>query len=123
MSKAKSRNERNLNSRDGKWYLDFTFHGKRIRKFGGYTKEQARNTIAKIRMKAIDEETGFRKPKLEDPLFQDYTEEFLKRHYVRRRKTGVCHRQYFNMILKSDLFKGRRLSEITPATVAKYHSE
>ncbi|MCJ7564120.1 MAG: hypothetical protein MUP52_05970 [Candidatus Aminicenantes bacterium] len=47
---VKQRNDRNLKFKDGKWYVDFTFRGKRFRQFGGYTKEQARNTLAKMRI-------------------------------------------------------------------------
>lgn len=41
---GKTKKEKNLKFIKGKWYLDFTFNKKRIRKFGGYTKEQARTT-------------------------------------------------------------------------------
>jgi len=34
--------KRNLKQIDGKWYVDFTSRGKRIRQFGGYTKAEAR---------------------------------------------------------------------------------
>lgn len=38
--------EKNIKKRkDGKFYVDFTFNKKRIRKFGGYTKEQARKRL------------------------------------------------------------------------------
>ena len=49
--------ERNLKLVDGKWYLDFTFNKKRIRQFGGYTKEQARTTLAKLRIEKLDKVT------------------------------------------------------------------
>jgi len=52
---AKIKKEKNLRFKDGKWYLDFTFRGKRIRQFGGYTKEQARNNLAKLRIEKLDE--------------------------------------------------------------------
>jgi hypothetical protein len=37
--------EKNLKFLDGKWYVDFTFKGKRIRQISGYTKGQAQNTF------------------------------------------------------------------------------
>lgn len=39
---VKSKKEKNLKFINDKWYIDFTFNKKRIRKFGGYTKEQAK---------------------------------------------------------------------------------
>jgi|WetSurMetagenome_2_1015567.scaffolds.fasta_scaffold39358_2 hypothetical protein len=54
--------ERNLKLMDGKWYVDFRFKGKRIRQFGGYTKDQARNALAKLRIVRLDESLGFKRP-------------------------------------------------------------
>jgi len=53
--------EKNIKKRkDGKYYVDFTFNKKRIREFGGYTKEQARNTLTKLKIRRL----GVRSPSL-----------------------------------------------------------
>lgn len=74
----KSKKERNLKFDNGKWYIDFTFQGKRIRQFGGYTKEQARNTLAKMRIEKLDEKLGFKKPEKNDISFEKFADEFLE---------------------------------------------
>jgi len=76
---VKPKKDRNLVSKAGKWYVDFTFKGKRIRQFGGYTKEQARNTLAKIRIERLDERLGFKKPGQSGPVpFESFADEFLE---------------------------------------------
>jgi len=70
--------ERNLKQIEDKWYVDFTFKGKRIRQFAGYTKAQARNTLAKLRIEQLDERLGFRKSgQGERVLFEKFADDFL----------------------------------------------
>lgn len=90
---------------------------------GGYTKEQARNALAKLRIKRLDEKRGFKKPGQGDTLFEDFVDSFITKHSLGRPKTRVFHRMCLNSLLKSDLFKGKRLSKITTESVAKYHAE
>jgi integrase len=120
---VKQKKDRNLKFQEGKWYVDFTAQGKRIRQFGGYTKEQARNTLAKMRIEKLDEKLGFKKPEQSTALFEDFVDEFIARHSLGRPKTRASHRTCLNCLLRSDLFKGKRLSEITTESVAKYHAE
>ena len=115
--------ERNLKQIDGKWYLDFTFKGKRIRQFAGYTKDQARNTLAKLRIERLDEQLGFKKPGRRDLLFEDFAEGFIEKHSPGRPKTKKARGNCLRALLRSGLFKGKHLSEITTESVAKYHAE
>lgn len=115
--------DRNLRFHAGKWYVDFTYKGKRIRQFGGYTKEQARNALAKLRIERLDERLGFKKTEQGDTLFEDFVDGYITKHSLGRPKTRVFHRMCLNSLLKSDLFKGKRLSEITTESVAIYHAE
>ncbi len=115
--------DRNLKSIGGKWYVDFTFRGRRIRQFGGYTKEQARNTLAKLRIGKLDEELGYKKPEKDDVLFKDFAQEFIDKNKVARPKTRRSHETCLAALLKSDLFNEKKLGEITTEAVAKYHVE
>jgi len=74
----KARRDRNLKSIGGKWYLDFTFKGRRIRKFGGYTKEQAQVALAKERIDRRDIALGLKAPEVEDVAFDAFADEFLE---------------------------------------------
>ena len=115
--------ERNLKQIDGKWYLDFTFKGRRIRQFGGYTKAQARNTLAKLRIEKLDESRGLTRPG-KDVLFDDFARKFIDRYSTKKReKTRISHQTALNNLLKSDLFKGRGLSELTAETISNYQAD
>ncbi len=75
---VKPKKDRNLKYIDGKWYLDFTFNKRRIRKFGGYTKEQARNTLTKSRMKELNKKMGFEDPQDKPEIsFEQFSKEFM----------------------------------------------
>ena len=115
--------ERNLKQVDDKWYFDFTFHGRRIRQFAGYTKAQARNTLAKLRIEQLDERLGFKKPGQGDTLFEDFAGEFITKQRLVRPNTRRSHQTSLNALLKSAQFKGKKLGEITTEAVAKYHAE
>jgi DNA polymerase-3 subunit delta' len=62
----KYKKERNLKFINGKWHIDFTFNHERIRKLGGYTKEQAKKTLHKLRISLFNEKQGFKKPGEDD---------------------------------------------------------
>ncbi len=81
--------ERNLRFADGKWYLDFTFKGKRVRQFGGYTKDQARNSLTKLRSELLDVARGFKKPAAEDVTFEKFADDFLEL-YSKPGKRSCC---------------------------------
>jgi len=84
---GKPKKERNLKLIDGKWYVDFTFNKKRIRQFGGYTKEQARNTLAKMRIEKLDERLGFKKPTQPDIDFDQFAREFIEIYSKQNKKS------------------------------------
>jgi len=74
----KAAHERNLKQAGGRWYLDFTFKGQRVRKFGGYTKEQAQVALAKERLDRRDIALGLKQPAVEDVEFGTFADEFLE---------------------------------------------
>jgi hypothetical protein len=127
----KQKNDRNLKFKDGKWYVDFTAQGKRIRQLGGYTKEQARNTLAKLRIDKLDEKLGFKKPELEDVPFEKFVYDFLelyskpnKRSWKRDEFSLKSLKEFFKGDLlreigpeKAERFKAKRQADVSPATV------
>jgi integrase len=115
--------ERNLKQVDGKWYVDFTSRGKRIRQFAGYTKAQARNTLAKMRIEQLDERLGLKKPERHNTSFEDFAEGFIVKHSKGRPKTREAQAACLRALLKSDLFKGKCLMDITAESIAKYHAD
>jgi integrase len=117
----KQRNDRNLKFKDGKWYVDFTYCGKRIRQFGGHTKEKARNTLAKMRLEKLDEKLGYKKPKLEDVTFEKFADDFLN-DYAKPNKRS-WQRDEFSLKRLKEFFKGDMLGEIGPEKVERFKAK
>lgn len=114
--------ENNIKKRkDGKYYVDFTFNKKRIRKFGGYTKEQARNTLTKLKMQCLNKEMGFETEKKPDILFKDFAKEFID-DYAKVNKRS-WKRDITSLNNLKPFFRGLNLSEITPALIEKYKAK
>jgi integrase len=113
--------ERNLRLVDGKWYVDFRFKGKRHREFGGYTKEQARNTLAKLRTELLDVARGFKKPPAEDVAFETFADEFLKT-YCKPNKRSWAQDERTLKALKT-FFKGKTLASIDQRSIDRFKAE
>lgn len=110
---------KNLKFNDGKWYVDFTFNKKRIRKFGGYTKEQAMNTLTKLRMEKLNEKLGFKKPERKPDIpFELFSEEFMELYSRQNKKSWK--RDEASLKHLNPFFKEKTLQEIKPELVANY---
>jgi integrase len=112
-----NRTDRNLTKRETGWYLEFQFRKKRIRRYGGPTKEAARNTLSKLRVDLINEDLGFKKQVVEPIAFATFADEFLKLHSVHKR--SVRGDGYIIARLK-EYFKGETLQTIGPEKIARY---
>jgi len=119
---VKQRNDRNLKFKDGKWHVDFTAQGKRIRQFGGYTKEQARNTLAKLRIERLDERLGFRKSgQGERVLFEKFADDFLE-DYCKQNKRS-WQRDEFSLNSLKEFFKGETLQSLGPEKIERFKAK
>ena len=117
-----SKKEKNLKFIDGKWYVDLTFNKKRIRKFGGYTKEQARNTLTKLRMEKLNEKMGFKKPEEKpDVLFEDFSKEFIELYAKLDKRSWKRDEASLKNLIP--FFKGKTLREIVPELVEGYKAK
>lgn len=121
MSRIKPKKDRNIFSKDGKWYLDFTAQGKRIRSFGGYTKEQARNALAKLRIEKLDERLGFRKPEAEPIPFEVFADEFLQTYCKQNKKSWQGDEIHLENL--KGFFKGETLQSVGPEMVERYKAK
>jgi len=118
---GKPKKERNLKLIDGKWYVDFTFNKKRIRKFGGYTKEQARNTLAKMRIEKLDERLGFKKPKQSDIAFDQFAREFIEIYSKQNKKSWT--RDEVSLKSLKPFFKGKTIQDVGPELIERYKAK
>ena len=128
MSEYKLRTIRNLFRRpDGRWSIDITFKKpdgkvKRIREAFD-TKDEARAHLDLLRARKAAKKLGISPPEAEgeDSLFEEFAEKFITTYSVHKReKTQASHRTCLNSLLRSELFRGRKLADITPETISDY---
>lgn len=118
---GKTKKEKNLKFINGKWYLDFTFNKKRIRQFGGYTKEQARNTLAKMRIEKLDEKLGYKKPAQPDVGFVEFAREFIEIYSKQNKKSWK--RDEVSLKSLGPFFKGKTIQDIGPELIERYKAK
>lgn len=122
-------NERNLKLKCGRWTVDISFsesNGKLKRIRAAFpTKKEAQNYLALLRSQRAMRRLGFDVPetKREAVLFEDFAKAFISKHSLGRPATRRAHQVCLNALLRSDFFKGKRLSEVTTESIAKYHAE
>jgi len=114
----KAKHERNLKQDGGRWYLDFTFRGKRHREFGGYTKDQARNSLTKLRAELLDVARGFKKPAGDVVTFEKFADDFLDL-YCKENKRSWARDEISLDHLKA-AFKDLSLRDIGAETIERY---
>ncbi|MGA2363847.1 MAG: site-specific integrase [Candidatus Aminicenantales bacterium] len=113
-----TKKERNLKLIDGKWQLDFTFKGKRVRAFGGYTLAQARNTLVKMKADLLDIARGFKKAEVEVVPFAAFADTFLET-YCRPNKRAP-ERDEISLVHLKAAFEGKGLTDVTAQDVEGY---
>ena len=131
MKEYKNRPIRNLFRRaDGRWTIDITFK----KPEGGYkrvrqeflTKDDACAHLDLLRAKKAAKKLGLERPELNggDVLFSDFAEKFINTYSVHKRaKTQASHRTCLNSLLKSDIFKEKKLSDITAEAISDYMAQ
>lgn len=115
---AKSKKERNLKLIEGKWYLDFTFNKKRIRHFGGYTKEQARNTLIKLKADKLDEKRGYKKIAQPDIGFMEFAREFIDIYSKQNKRSWERDESALRSL--ASFFKGKSIQNIGSEFIERY---
>lgn len=118
----KKRANSNLYKKAGAWYMDVMIGPKRIRRFAGYTLDQARNVLAKFRLDCLNEKLGFSKPKEPDPVsFETFADEFLEL-YAKQNKRSWARDEISLKNLKR-FFSGKTLQEIGPEQVERFKAQ
>ena len=111
-------------NKKGKWVIDFTCNGKRIRRVVGHSKEEAKDVMAslrrKLRSEAISEEYGLIRPK-KKVRFDDFSTQFIEL-YSKQNKRSWKRDEYSLKPLLA-FFKHRNLSDITPDSIEKYKAK
>ena len=121
--------ERNLVSvpaKDGKaayWQTEITLNYRRVRRFAGRTKEEARAFLADLRIAAREKRLdGLLKPeRTAGDTFGAYARTLLDSAEWKAKRSRVRDETSFKHL--NHAFKDTRLSEINPALVRKYMTE
>jgi len=116
----KPKRERNLKQIGAKWYVDFTFRGKRHRELGGFTKDQARNALIKRRAELLDVARGFKKPEAENISFEAFADKFLESHSKIEERSWRSDELSLENLKR--FFERKMLRSITPEDVEHYRA-
>jgi len=118
----KQKSERNLKFRDGSWYFDFSFRGKRYIRLGGSTKQSAKEAMVRLRVELLNkpESEGFA-IEAEDPYFADFAEEYIEMYAKPKKRSW--RRDDFSIARLNAFFDRRRLSQISLLLIEKYKIE
>jgi len=108
--------------RGDNWYIDFAFHGQRIREMIGPSRKGAEKVIAKRRAE-IAENKFLDKRKEPDPVkFYDFAKEYLEWAKANK-KPSSCSRDLYTMRILDKEFEGKTIQEITTWQIEKYKSK
>jgi len=118
---GKPKKERNLKQIGQNWFIDFTCDGKRIRLLGGFTKEQARLTLAKIRTEKLNEKLGFKKPVKPDIGFMEFAREFIDVYSKQNKRSW--ERDETALRCLEPHFKGKKMRDIGPEIIERYKAK
>jgi integrase len=114
--------EKNLRFINGRWIVDFTKGGKRIRQFAGFSKGQARNTLARMIIDKLDEKLGLKRPgKSEDVPFEKFADDFLALYSKPNKKSW--QRDEYSLKSLKEFFKGETLQGIGAQGIERYKAK
>ena len=111
-----------LYKRGDNWYIDFTFHGQRIREMIGPSRKGAEKVIAK-RKAEIAENKFLDKRKEPDPVkFYDFAKEYLQWSNANKKPTSY-RRDLSLMRQLNKEFETKAIREITTWQIEKYKAK
>jgi integrase len=99
-------------------------NGKKVtfRGFGGYTKDEARNELSRIRLEKLNEKRGLKRPGNGEPIpFGDFAKEFLELYAKQNKKSWTRDETSLNSLLP--FLKGETLQSIGPEKVERYKAK
>jgi integrase len=104
------------------WYIDFTFHGQRIREMIGPSRKGAEKVIAKRKTEIIENKfLDIRKEP--DPVkFHDFAKEYLQWDKANK-KPSTYSRDLYTMRIFDKEFEGKNIQELTTWQIEKYKTK
>jgi hypothetical protein len=99
--------------RGSNWYVDFTFHGRRIREMIGPSRKGAEKVIAKRKAEIAENKFLDKRKELPKISFHDFAKQYLDWRGRERRRLSLMRR------LDAE-FGARMISEITSWGIEKF---
>jgi len=113
--------EKNIKKRkDGRYFIDFTYRGQRIRRIVGTSKTEAREAMEEIRAKIRRGKYGLER-KTKYIRFKDFAQEYLDNYAKVNKRSWTRDQTSLNNL--KPFFKGMFLSNITAASIEKYKAK
>jgi integrase len=114
---------KNLKNVGGRWLVDIEIQGER-RRLTFLTKTEAEFALTELRHQREMNKLGLDVPttKSRDLLFKDFAEKVVASQEHLRANTKKGTQSCLNAILGSDLFRGKRLSDVKTENIADYHA-
>ena len=87
-------------NKSGKWYIDFTCKGRRIRRIVGFSKREADAVVAAIKADILRDQYGFAKQR-KQILFEELAEKYYEQHSKINKKSyktdyfHICRLKHF----------------------------
>ena len=123
--KTKSENLKFIKGTDnnpGYYMTEITLNYRRIRRYAGRTKEEAKNYLAELRLKAKEGKLEeFINPRLNGDIFGEYAKGLLDSAEWKAKRSAS--RNDISLKHLNRVFKNVRLAEINPGLVRKYITE
>jgi len=104
------------------WYIDFTFHGKRIREMIGPSRKGAEKVIAKRKAEIAENKYLDVRKDPAPTLFHDFAKKYLQWAETNKKPSSYARDFYIMRILDKE-FEGKVIQEITAWQIEKYKTE
>lgn len=104
------------------WYIDFTFHGQRVREMIGPSPKTAKNVIAKRRVEIAENKFLDVKKEPELVKFYDFAKEYLQWSKANK-KASSYQRELSRMRKLSKEFETKDLREISALQIERYKTK
>lgn len=109
----------NLYKKGKNWYIDFRFHGKRIREMIGPSRKGAEKVIAKRKAEIAENKFLDKREELQPVRFYDFAKEYLQWAKANK-KASSFEREISRMRALNKEFETKTLQEITTWQIEKY---
>jgi integrase len=108
--------------RGNNWYMDFTFHGHRVREMIGPSRKGAEKVISKKKAEIAENKYLDKRKELDQIKFHKFAKEYLA-YAKTNKKSSTCLRELYIMRSFDREFEGKYIHEITAWQIEAWKSK